>query len=94
VTDTAFQHASSVLWRAFDQEVLVASPMRDDPDRLAGPAATVWRLLERPRTLPELLEALGRAYQIPAGTIMQDVEDVLDELDSRGWIERVNRDSC
>jgi len=49
----------------------------------------VWELLESPRTLESLLEALAEIYAVEPGVISTDVESLLRDLEARGWVERV-----
>jgi len=49
-------------------------------------AATVWRLLERPRTFAELIEALLSDYDVEPAQCEADVGDLLAQLSDRGLV--------
>lgn len=49
--------------------------------------ATVWTLLEQPRTLAELRDALVAEYDVDAPTAEADLRRLLGELAQRGLVE-------
>jgi Coenzyme PQQ synthesis protein D (PqqD) len=86
-----YMRADDILSRSFADEVLLAAPRRNEVDQLKGPAADVWDLLDRPRTLPEIIEQLKKRYfGAPVERVKDDVQALLDDLVDRGWIRAVN----
>ncbi len=72
----------------------MAPPDSDDFDRLSGTAAAVWRLLEEPRTVAELVGTLGARYGSPPAEIERDARALLQELVCRGHVEEVPENAC
>lgn len=56
---------------------------------LSETAAEVWRLLDVPRSAPQVAEILGRSYEAPPDTIGEDVERLLGDLVRRGFVVSV-----
>jgi Coenzyme PQQ synthesis protein D (PqqD) len=84
-----FWRSPAALSRSFEEEVLLAAPGREAIDRLSGTAAAVWELLDVPRTLPDVVAALGHSYGADSATIARDVDGLVDDLLARGWLEEV-----
>ncbi len=53
---------------------------------LTGSAESVWRLLDRERTLGELADDLASIYDAEPSRIAADVEPVLSELVESGFV--------
>ena len=53
---------------------------------LAGSGAAVLDLLDEPRTLDELANALAEAYDADVATSAADVEPLLDQLTESGFV--------
>ncbi|MBV6412329.1 MAG: PqqD family protein [Xanthomonadales bacterium] len=51
-------------------------------------AATIWSLLEQPRTLDELLRELRERYAVDPAVCRADTEELLAQLLGRGLIVR------
>lgn len=49
--------------------------------------ASVWTLLEQPRTVAELRDAIVAEYDVDAPTAEADLRALLDELAGRGLVE-------
>jgi len=49
--------------------------------------ARIWKLLEEPKTLPELVTALLAEYEVDAARLEADVLALLDQLDESQLIE-------
>lgn len=49
--------------------------------------ARLWTLLEEPRAVAELRDALVAEYEVDAETAERDVIDLLDEMMERGLVE-------
>lgn len=86
---TLIRRSPGALWRRVVDEVLVALPGRDDIQKLVGPAAAAWALLELPRAIPELVEELSQIYGVERHRIASDVEHLVSDLLARGSIVEV-----
>lgn len=83
------RHATSLLTRSFGDEVVIAAPGGEDFVHLRGTSAAVWGLLDVPRALPEIVEAVAEFYGAVPDAISSDVEALLENLLRRGLIEEV-----
>lgn len=81
--------APSMLWRNVAERVVLAPPGREDFEELSPTAAAAWRILEMPRTFPELADALAETYDVPQGQIAGDIRRLMESLISRGAVEMV-----
>ncbi len=54
---------------------------------LDGVGSLVWDLLQQPRTLDELQEAVMTAYAVDPTACRHDLEEFLDDLCARGIVE-------
>lgn len=89
MTEPAFVRSTSALSRTVGGEVLLAAPGRDDVDRLSPTAGAVWSLLEVPRTASSLVDELCDAFDAPRQRIEADLDALLTDLATRGWIREV-----
>ena len=80
--------SQDVLFRSAGPDVLLAPPGRDDFELLSGTAGVVWRLLETPRTVAELVNVLADLYGTNRESITTDVNPLIGELLERGLIRR------
>jgi hypothetical protein len=87
--EAAFVRASGALWRRVGGEVLLATPGAPEVSSLSVPASAAWLLLDRPRTTAELAEALAGEFSVDTDEIRGRVGDIVDQLEARGWLERV-----
>lgn len=79
----------AILWRNVGEHVVLAPPGREDFEELSPTAAAAWRMLETPRTLPELTEALASTYRVPRDDIVDDIRRLVEDLIDRAAIEMV-----
>jgi coenzyme PQQ synthesis protein D (PqqD) len=84
-----FRRSSSALTRSVAGEILIATPQNETVDVLAGTAAHVWSLLDRPRSVKEMARMLADLYDSPRRAIANDVERLLQELVKHGSVEVV-----
>jgi Coenzyme PQQ synthesis protein D (PqqD) len=80
----------TALSRMFADEVLLAGSDRGEIDHLSGSARKAWDLLATPQTLDGLVNNLAEVYGTEASTIAADVEALVNDLLSRGWVEAVS----
>jgi len=50
-------------------------------------AALIWNLVEKPRTVGEIRDAIMKEYEVDSNTCEQDLKSFLDRLQSSGLIE-------
>jgi len=79
----------AMLWRNLGERVVLAPPGAEDFEELSPTAAAAWRMLEAPRTLPELTDALAATYRVPPDDIVDDVRSLVEDLIDRSAIEMV-----
>ena len=87
MTPTRLRRSPHVLWRSVGAEVILAEPGRTDFELLSGSGGAVWRALDDPLTLPELIEALATEHGVEAGAIDGDVRQLVGTLSARGLVE-------
>jgi hypothetical protein len=90
MNEPAFVRSPNALSRSVDRETLLAAVDREDVDRLSPSAGAVWSLLDRPRTVSALVDDLSAVFDVTQGRIAKDVETLLSDLVSRGWVEEVS----
>jgi hypothetical protein len=69
--------------------VVVLAPTAEEPVTIVGSGQEVWELLDRPRSLDELVSELSERHPAPAGAIRADVADLLDRLTALGALDEV-----
>ena len=89
MSEPAFVRSPNALSRSVDGEILLAAVDREHVDRLSPSAGAVWALLDKPRTVSALVDDLSAVFDVTQGRIAQDVETLLSDLVSRGWVEVV-----
>jgi len=87
-----FIRSQSVVARVVAGEMLVV-PVRARVGDLAsiysfnGVGTLIWKLLESPRTVPELVEAVIGEYQVEPAQAEHDVTNFVAEMQSVGLVE-------
>jgi hypothetical protein len=89
VSGELLMRSQAMLWRNVGEDVVLAPPGREGFEELSPTAAAAWRMLETPRTLPELTDALAATYQVPPDDIADDIRRFVEELIERAAIEMV-----
>jgi hypothetical protein len=84
-----FRQMPQLSQREFVGEVLVLNLDCDDVEHLQGTAVHIWKMLEVPRTLPDLVTVLAQRFEAPEADIGGDVEALLDDLIARDLVEEV-----
>ena len=82
-----YQRAPGALHRTVGPEAILASVDHDRFDLLSETAQELWRRLEEPQPDDELVEGLAKDYGEPVERIAPQVQALLEELTSRGWVE-------
>ena len=90
--EQSFIRSQSVVARVVAGETLVV-PVRARVGDLAsiysfnGVGTLIWKLLESPRTVPELVEAVIGEYQVEPAQAEHDVKNFVVEIQSVGLVE-------
>lgn len=84
-----FVRATRALWRRSGSEVLAVLPGQAEVTRLSGSAASLWVLMDEPRSMPELVSDLADLYRAPPVDIDGPVSGCVDELAWLGLVEEV-----
>jgi hypothetical protein len=85
----AYRRSRDVLSRSFAGEVLLAAAGVDDFESLSATAGSVWRLLDEPRSIDEIVGTLAERYPDAGPAIGPDVESLIEYLAQRGLVERL-----
>lgn len=82
----------AVVARIIGGETLIV-PVRSSVGDLASiysfnsTGTLIWKLLESPRTLEELAEAVAGEYSVGAGQAQKDVAEFVGEMKSKGLVD-------
>jgi len=87
INEKGFQRSKAALVRSTAFEVLLASVEREEVDVLSGSAALAWELLAEPMTASALAAGLAEYYSVSVPAVDADVRRLLEDLQSRGWIQ-------
>ncbi len=79
----------TVLWRWTAGGALVLPQDAAEPASLNGPAAAIWEVLDRPRSLEETLGALSSAFNIDEEQIRASVLDALTQMVQLGAVTEI-----
>jgi hypothetical protein len=52
--------------------------------------ASIWKLIQEPKTVREIREAILKEYNVDSGRCEQDILEILQELSTHGLIEIVD----
>jgi hypothetical protein len=52
--------------------------------------ASIWKLIQEPKTVREIREAILKEYDVDSGRCEQDILEILQELSTHGLIEIVD----
>jgi hypothetical protein len=90
--EQVFTRSRSVVSRVVAGETLIV-PVRGKVGDLAsiysfnGTGSLIWQLLDTPRVLAELLEAVAREYEVEPEQAQKDVQQFLNEMLSVGLVD-------
>ena len=84
----AWRRDPELPYQSLGENVVVIDPQRRDIHLLNEVAARVWTLLEAPRSLEDLVAAVGEEYDGAASDLRSGIEAVLAELDGKGILLR------
>ncbi len=84
--DPTFQRNLSVLQAVIGADCVLFHPESGKYCHLNGSANDVWDIFAAPRTLPELVDALGQKYAIDHATGQTDTLAFLDKLQDSDFI--------
>ena len=86
-----YVRAAGVPFRYVDVDVILAPLDTDTFEALDGPAADVWSLLDAPRSVDEVVEALAAVYAADRVRLKEDVESLFSQLLATSVVEVVDR---
>ena len=88
VPTTRWVRRPEALWRStLGGVVLLASDRAEaDPTILSGTGASVWSLLEEPRSVAELATSLSASFEGDVDVIAADVEQLVSRLRDDGLV--------
>jgi hypothetical protein len=90
VVPVQYRRAGRTVWRYAPGTVLVLPMAGDDLLALVGTSADLWRLLAEPLTVDQTARRLAEVYDTSPDAIRQDIAPVLDDLASRGVLDRLD----
>jgi hypothetical protein len=79
--------APSQVSTEIDGETVVLELARGTYFGLSGVGASIWRLLQHPRTVDEISEAIVSEYDVELERCRSDVISLLTELERSGLVE-------
>ena len=82
-----WSRSEGVLWRAVLDDAVVLVPGQPEPLALSG-GASLWALLEVPRTTGDLARALGDQTGARSGDVEAGLQPLLARLAELGAVER------
>jgi len=81
-----YERAKDLMEAELGDEMVALDPVGGECFGFNDVAATIWRLLERPRTLSDLMRALISQYDVHPTQCEADVREWLEVLMERGLI--------
>lgn len=79
-----------VLWRDGGGDVVLTRQGRAELDVLPmGSAAEVWRSLETPRRVRDVIDGLARNFGVEATVVAQGIAPLLEDLIGKGYVRMV-----
>lgn len=76
-----------VLWKKVDDEIVLVREESDGYAFLNETGVAVWECLVNSKSFDEIVAELSARYDIPAGTLRQDVEELIQDLVQSGFVE-------
>ena len=84
--DVVIARRADVLWRGAPGYLVVAT-LDDEVIEAAGPAPEIWRAIDPPTSVGDLIAGLAEAHALTPEQIRQDVTSFLSELIDAGLID-------
>jgi hypothetical protein len=88
VTPSRIARDPTARWRRCIDGVVVMAGDADEPMFLSAPGDAIWRLLEEPRTVDELIDELATEFAGDRASIADDVAAFVVDLRRAGLIRR------
>ena len=80
----------TALWRRVGADVLFTRRGMDGFDEVNESAGEIWRLLGTPMSEDEIVTHLSRRFSEPVGRLADDVERLIGDLRTRGYVRFVD----
>ena len=84
MTDTIYERATELLEAELGDELVALEPEQGSCFGFNNVAATVWRLLEQPKSFEELRDALLADYAVNVDQCTGELKQLLDDLIAKG----------
>lgn len=85
-----YGRASGVITEIVDSEIFVLDPEKGRIHAMNTTAAALWRLLEEPATLAELVDDFAAAFPVVSRTkLTREIEQGLASIKEKGLLQRV-----
>jgi hypothetical protein len=91
--DTVVEAAPTHISTDLDGEIVMLELERGEYFSVSGVGAYLWRLLERPRSLEDLVAAVTQEYDVDEGVCLPDVFAFVEDLLSGGLLRIVDSTS-
>jgi len=85
---TVYKRAVELLEADIHDELVALEPQGGTCFGFNAVAASVWRLLETPKSFAELREALLSQYEVTSDECSNDLHDLLKAMKSEGLVEQ------
>ncbi len=84
--DTIYERAKPLMEAELGDELVALDPDGGHCFGFNAVATSVWRLLELPRSRDALHEALLQEYDVDEGQCARELDELLDDLASKGLV--------
>lgn len=87
MTDRLYQRSPSILFGEIGDDVVALSVSRGLCYGMENVTATVWGLLEEPRSLNHICNALAQQYEVDPNRCRDEVAALLSQMQEEGLVE-------
>jgi Coenzyme PQQ synthesis protein D (PqqD) len=81
-----WQRDPGVPFQSLEEETVVVDPSRRQVHLLNDTAARIWDLLSTPRSLADLVSALGEEYEAPEDELRAAIEETVKDFGEKGLL--------
>ncbi|WP_300974419.1 PqqD family protein [Sphingomonas sp. LHG3406-1] len=86
---TRFRHSPDALSADVGEDVVALQAVRGFAFGMEGVSASVWKLLDRARSISEIVADLLERFDVDPEECEADVAELLGQLEAEGLIEKV-----
>lgn len=80
--------STTVVWNVIDGEAVLLNTETGLYFGMNKTATALWSILDTPKTVEEVIQAMARLFPVDKATIATDVAEVMTTLESKRLIER------